>query len=90
MKIKNTLILLILILGSVNISKAQLLLNEVKVNPPGDDNPFEFIELKGKLNLYILYCILDEYSSEFTDTVGSVFLQRIDNITNSLFYISDT
>jgi carbamoylphosphate synthase small subunit len=27
-------------------ANAQLLLNEVKVNPPGNDNPFEFIELK--------------------------------------------
>jgi hypothetical protein len=28
-------------------AQAQLLLNEIVVNPPGSDNPFEFIELKG-------------------------------------------
>lgn len=43
---------------SIGGIQAQALLNEVKVNPPGTDEPFEFIEIKGTAgavlnNLYI-------------------------------------
>ena len=90
MKIKNTLSLLILIFTSITISKAQLLLNEVKVNPPGDDNPFEFIELKGPAgstitNTYLLILESDSGSAGNADLVI-----RINNVTlgsNGLYFI---
>ena len=47
MKSIKLLFLLLIQFAIVMNAKAQLLLNEVKVNPPLNDNPFEFIELKG-------------------------------------------
>jgi hypothetical protein len=69
---------------------AQLLLNEVKVNPPGNDNPFEFIELKGTPgslinNTYLLILEGDSASAGNADLVI-----RLNNITlgsNGLYFI---
>jgi len=33
---------------------AQLLVNEIKVNPPGTDNPYEYIELRGQPNTTLI------------------------------------
>ena len=71
-------------------AKAQLLLNEVKVNPPGNDNPFEFIELKGTpgsliTNTYLLILEGDSGSAGNADLVI-----RLNNITlgsNGLYFI---
>lgn len=70
--------------------KAQLLLNEIKVNPPGNDNPFEFIELKGTpgstiTNTYLLILEGDSASAGNADLVI-----RLNNITlgsNGLYFI---
>ena len=69
---------------------AQLLLNEVKVNPPGNDNPFEFIELKGApgsliTNTYLVILEGDSGSAGNADLVI-----RLNNITlgsNGLYFI---
>jgi|694.fasta_scaffold01549_8 hypothetical protein len=55
MRIFVSVLLLLLKISAIN---AQALLNEVKVNPPSTDEPFEFIEIKGTPgatlnNLYI-------------------------------------
>jgi hypothetical protein len=71
-------------------AQAQLLLNEVKVNPPGNDNPFEFIELKGTPgslinNTYLLILEGDSASAGNADLVI-----RLNNITlgsNGLYFI---
>lgn len=89
---KSKKILLILVLHFILIIqvKAQLLLNEVKVNPPGNDNPFEFIELKGTpgssiTNTYLLILEGDSGSAGNSDLVI-----RLNNITlgsNGLYFI---
>lgn len=90
MKSKILLFLLpfqLLFLSQIN---AQLLLNEVKVNPPGNDNPFEFIELKGTpgssiTNTYLLILEGDSGSAGNADLVI-----RLNNITlgsNGLYFI---
>jgi hypothetical protein len=90
MKTKKLLIgIIVLIFYSLN-TKAQLLLNEVKVNPPGNDNPFEFIELKGTpgsqiTNTYLLILEGDSASAGNADLVI-----RLNNITlgsNGLYFI---
>jgi hypothetical protein len=90
MKTKSLLFLIAFqVLFLLNV-KAQLLLNEVKVNPPGNDNPFEFIELKGTpgsliSNTYLLVLEGDSGSAGNADLVI-----RLNNITlgsNGLYFI---
>lgn len=55
-------------------AKAQLLLNEMLVNPPGSDEPFEFIELKGTPgstlnNIYVVVFEGDSGSAGNADLV---------------------
>lgn len=65
----------------VSSVQAQLLLNEIVVNPPGADEPFEFIELKGSAgntltNIYV--CVFEGDSA----TAGNCDLViPINNIT---------
>lgn len=90
MKSKKILLLLVLHLILLFQVKAQLLLNEIKVNPPGNDNPFEFIELKGTAgstisNTYLLILEGDSGSAGNSDLVV-----RLNNITlgsNGLYFI---
>jgi hypothetical protein len=90
MKSKNLLSTLLILIAIASTGKAQLLLNEVKVNPPGDDNPFEFIELKGPAgstisNTYLLILESDSGSAGNADLVI-----RINNVTlgsNGLYFI---
>jgi hypothetical protein len=90
MNLKSQFILSVLLLFSLSNSQAQLLLNEVKVNPPGNDNPFEFIELKGTpgsiiTNTYLLILEGDSGSAGNADLVV-----RLNNITlgsNGLYFI---
>jgi hypothetical protein len=90
MNLKNLFILSALLFFLPNYSKAQLLLNEVKVNPPGNDNPFEFIELKGTpgsliTNTYLVILEGDSGSAGNADLVV-----RLNNITlgsNGLYFI---
>lgn len=51
--IKKIGIFIITCIFSHSIS-AQLLVNEVKVNPPGTDNPYEYIELRGQPNTTLI------------------------------------
>jgi hypothetical protein len=90
MKTKSLLFIIAFqVLFLLNV-KAQLLLNEVKVNPPGNDNPFEFIELKGTpgsliSNTYLLVLEGDSGSAGNADLVI-----RLNNITlgsNGLYFI---
>jgi hypothetical protein len=90
MKSKNLLFILAFQLVFLLNANAQLLLNEVKVNPPGNDNPFEFIELKGTpgsliSNTYLLIIEGDSASAGNADLVI-----RLNNITlgsNGLYFI---
>ncbi len=90
MKSKKTLLLLAIHFILFFEVKAQLLLNEIKVNPPGNDNPFEFIELKGTAgsmlsNTYLLILECDSGSAGNSDLVI-----RLNNITlgsNGLYFI---
>jgi hypothetical protein len=90
MKSKNLLFFIAFQLVFLLNANAQLLLNEVKVNPPGNDNPFEFIELKGTpgsliSNTYLLILEGDSGSSGNADLVI-----RLNNITlgsNGLYFI---
>lgn len=90
MKSKKILFIITIQLALFFQAKAQLLLNEVKVNPPGNDNPFEFIELKGTpgsiiTNTYLLILEGDSGSAGNADLVI-----RLNNITlgsNGLYFI---
>lgn len=90
MNLKHLITLSALLFFSFTISHAQLLLNEVKVNPPGNDNPFEFIELKGTpgsliTNTYLVILEGDSGSAGNADLVI-----RLNNITlgsNGLYFI---
>lgn len=90
MKSIYTFILTTVIISASNIANAQLLINEIKVNPPGNDNPFEFIELKGTPGSTInntYFCIFEGDSS----TAGTADLViRLNNVTlgsNGLYFI---
>ena len=54
-------------------AQAQLLLNEIVVNPPGSDEPFEFIELKGNPgitlnNMYVcVFVYIHRYFSKLSE-----------------------
>ncbi len=90
MKSKNLFFIVAFQLVFLLNANAQLLLNEVKVNPPGNDNPFEFIELKGTpgsliSNTYLLILEGDSASAGNADLVI-----RLNNITlgsNGLYFI---
>lgn len=90
MKLKKLLLSIIFTGLFISQVHAQLLLNEVKVNPPANDNPFEFIELKGTpgstiTNTYLLILEGDSGSAGNADLVI-----RLNNITlgsNGLYFI---
>lgn len=71
-------------------SQAQILLNEAKINPPGTDNPFEFIELKGNPGGTVnnVYCCIIEGDSANAGTTDLVI--KLNNVTlgsNGLYFI---
>lgn len=69
---------------------AQLLLNEVKVNPPGNDNPFEFIELKGTPGSTITNMYLVIFEGDSASAGNADLVIRLNNITlgsNGLYFI---
>ena len=78
-----------LLLGSN--SKAQLLLNEIVVNPPGGDEPFEFIELKGNPgntinNIYV--CVFEGDSASAGNCDLVIPLNNITLGSNGLLLIA--
>ena len=75
------------------ISNAQLLLNEILVNPPGSDEPFEFIEVKGApgstLNgIYI--CVFEGDSASAGNSDMVIPLNNITLGSNGLLFIGTT
>ena len=71
-------------------AKAQLLLNEMLVNPPGSDEPFEFIELKGTPgstlnNIYVVVFESDSGSAGNADVV--IPLNGVTLGSNGLLFI---
>lgn len=73
--------ILIFFLSNVSSVQAQLLLNEIVVNPPGADEPFEFIELKGNpgITLNNIYVCVFEGDSASAGNCDLVI--PINNIT---------
>ena len=77
------------LLGSY--SQAQLLLNEIVVNPPGADEPFEFIELKGNPgntlnNIYV--CVFEGDSASAGNCDLVIPLNNITLGSNGLLLIA--
>jgi hypothetical protein len=72
-------------------AKAQLLLNEIVVNPPGADDPFEFIELKGNPgntlnNIYV--CVFEGDSASAGNCDLVIPLNNITLGSNGLLLIA--
>jgi hypothetical protein len=72
---------------------AQILLNEIEVNPPGSDNPFEFIELKGAPgstlnNIYV--CVFEGDSASAGNSDLVIPLNNITLGNNGLLFIGTT
>ncbi len=69
---------------------AQLLLNEILVNPPGSDNPFEFIELRGTpgttLNNVFL-CVFEGDSASAGNCDLSIPLNDVTIGSNGLIFV---
>ena len=79
-----------LMLFSVQSVDAQLLLNEMLVNPPGSDEPFEFVELKGTPgstlnNIYMVVFESDSGSAGNADVV--IPLNGVTLGSNGLLFI---
>lgn len=90
MNIKQLLTLSFFLFFSIANSHAQLLLNEVKVNPPGNDNPFEFIELKGTAGSLITNTYLVILEGDSGSAGNADLVIRLNNITlgsNGLYFI---
>ena len=72
-------------------AQAQLLLNEIVVNPPGSDEPFEFIELKGNPgitlnNMYV--CVFEGDSASAGNCDLVIPLNNITLGSNGLLFIA--
>jgi hypothetical protein len=72
-------------------AQAQLLLNEIVVNPPGSDEPFEFIELKGNPgitinNIYV--CVFEGDSASAGNCDLFVPLNNVTLGSNGLLLIA--
>lgn len=79
-----------LMLISIQTTNAQLLLNEMLVNPPGSDEPFEFVELKGTPgstlnNIYMVVFESDSGSAGNADVV--IPLNGVTLGSNGLLFI---
>ncbi len=85
--------LAIALIFSAQPLSAQLLLNEVYVNPPGSDDPFEFIELRGTPgttlnNIYVVVFEGDSASAGNSDLV--IPLNHVTIGSNGLILICST
>ncbi len=90
---KNKLFTCLAFLVGVTFSHAQLLLNEILVNPQGNDEPFEFIEVKGTpgstLNgIYI--CVFEGDSASAGNSDLVIPLNNITLGSNGLLFIGTT
>jgi hypothetical protein len=82
-------LLFFFLLGS--LSQAQLLLNEIVVNPPGTDEPFEFIELRGNPgntlnNIYV--CVFEGDSASAGNCDLVIPINNITLGSNGLLFIA--
>jgi hypothetical protein len=79
----------LLLLGSGALN-AQLVLNEILVNPPGNDNPFEFVELRGTpgttLN-NIFLCVFEGDSASAGNCDLSIPLNGVTIGSNGLIFV---
>lgn len=69
---------------------AQLVLNEIFVNPPGPDNPFEFIELRGTPNTTlnnIFLCVFEGDSASAGNCDLSIPLNGVTIGSNGLIFV---
>jgi len=84
---------LLLFIGLSLNSNAQLLLNEMIVNPPGTDDPFEFIELKGEpgssINQLFL-CVFEGDSASAGNCDLAIPLRNITLGSNGLLFVGST
>ncbi len=90
MKVKALALGVIIQLLCLTQIYAQVLLNEIKVNPPGNDNPFEFIELKGTPGSTInnVYLVILEGDSGNTGVADlAIKLNQITFGSNGLYFI---
>ena len=82
-------IIALLLLGSGALN-AQLVLNEILVNPPGNDNPFEFVELRGTpgttLN-NIFLCVFEGDSASAGNCDLSIPLNGVTIGSNGLIFV---
>lgn len=81
------------LLACFTFSYGQLLLNEIIVNPPGTDNPFEFIELKGSAgstlnNIYV--CVFEGDSASAGNSDLVIPLNNVTLGANGLLFIGTT
>lgn len=71
-------------------TNAQLLLNEIVVNPPGTDDPFEFIEIKGDPGAtigQIFLCVFEGDSASAGNCDLSIPLRNITLGSNGLLFV---
>lgn len=89
---RSLFVVLIFLLFSFT-SHAQLVLNEMLVNPPGTDNPFEYIEIRGTpgstIN-QIFLCVFEGDSASAGNCDLSIPLQDITLGSNGLLFIGTT
>jgi hypothetical protein len=83
----------IAVIACISFAKAQLLINEVLVNPPGSDEPFEFIELKGTPgstlnNIYV--CVFEGDSASAGNSDLVIPLRNVTLGSNGLLFIGST
>jgi hypothetical protein len=74
-------------------TNAQLLLNEIVVNPPGTDDPFEFIELKGQPGTtinQIFLCVFEGDSASAGNCDLAIPLRNITLGSNGLLFVGTT
>lgn len=91
-EIRSIFIVLIITLSSFS-TKAQLVLNEILVNPPGADNPFEYIEIRGGAGTtinQIFLCVFEGDSASAGNCDLSIPLQDITLGSNGLLFVGTT
>jgi hypothetical protein len=60
--------------ATVTIADDEVLLNEIDVNPPGTDNPFEYVELRGTPGLSLANVYFVSVEGDFGGTLGAADL----------------
>lgn len=66
---------LVLVTGTAAADSGWVLLNEAKINPPGSDNPYEYVELLGDPGLTLTNVYLFGIEGDDDEDPGTVDLQ---------------